>query len=340
MEEYVLNIKSEFEKLSSEIVSGQEIESYLLRIIKADNPILLLGIDTVNMSRQLYVDLGTEVWEHDQLVALPKWRGLTLKIEFIEKLAVLRNRNFFIIKQESEQSTDIFEVVLQNLVDHYDNKDESESLFAVTYRVLDKWRNFFQRGGFQKLSDEQQRGLFGELWYMREWLSRYPTSPPLIIDNWEGPTSGRIDYKVSMCGIEIKTVADKLAKTIKISNENQLKLTKAITSILLYVCFIEPSKTHGTSLQALVTEVREGISKRSDRLLLKFNDLLNDLGFRDDDYTNSFYFVEKIEVYEARAEFPRIIKDDLPKGISQVSYNIDLTHCEAFSTEEDNAYQM
>jgi len=335
----VLNINSEFEKINSKIITGQEIESYILRIIRSDSPVLLIGIDTVNLSRQLYVDLGTEVWEKEQLLALPKWRGLTLKIEYMEKLAILKKKSFLVITQESEQSADIFEVVLQNLVDNYEIKEESETLFAITYRVLDRWRNFFQRSGYFKLSDEQQRGLFGELWYMKEWLAYYPTNPPLLIDNWEGPTSGRIDYKVSECGIEIKTVSDKISKAIKISNENQLKLSNAIKKILVYVCFIEPSKTHGISLQDLVTEVRESISRRSDRLLIKFNDLLSDLGFREEDYANSFYVVEKVEVYEARIGFPRIIKDDLPKGISHVSYNIDLTHCDLFRVEVDNAYQ-
>ncbi|WP_156337198.1 PD-(D/E)XK motif protein, partial [Paenibacillus dakarensis] len=164
--------------------------------------------------------------------------------------------------------------------------------------------------------------------------------PPLIIEQWEGPTSGRIDFKHSKRGIEIKTAINKLTKTIKISSENQLRLTNAVSSIYLYVCFVEPSKTHGISLQCLVDRIRKIIASRSDRMLLKFNDLLEDLRFKEDDYTDNFFFVDKVEVYEAGEKFPRILQENLPKGISHVSYSIDLTHCTEFEREVDKVFDL
>lgn len=336
----MLNLKLEFEQMIKELNSHSQQEVYKLRILTVESPILFAGVDTVNMNRQLYIDLGPESWEPDQLKALPKWRGLSIKVEYYEKLALLKGHYYLVLRQESEHGTDIFEVVLQNVVDHLMTREQNESVFTVINKVLDRWRVFFQKGGYRKLTEEQQRGLFGELCYIQDWLNRFPTAPLLIIDQWEGPTSGRIDFKHSNRGVEIKTATNKLMKTIKISNENQLRLTNAISSIYLYVCFIEPSKTHGVSLQTLVNEVRTNIASRSDRLLLKFNDLLDDLRFKEEDYTEDFFFLDKVEVYEAAADFPRILQEDLPKGISHVSYSIDLTHCTDFEREVDEVFDL
>ncbi|ARF66918.1 hypothetical protein B7C51_02525 [Paenibacillus larvae subsp. pulvifaciens] len=336
----MLNLKLEYEQIINEINDLSQQEVYKLRVLTAESPILFAGIDTASMNRQLYIDLGFESWEMVQLKTLPKWRGLSIKIEYYDKLALLRGHYFLVLRQEAEHGTEIFEVVLQNLVDHLLLREQNESLFSIIYKVLDRWRIFFQKGGYRKLTDEQQRGLFGELWYILDWLNRFPSAPPLIIEQWEGPTSGRIDFKHSNCGVEIKTAINKLTKTIKISNENQLRLTNAVSSIYLYVCFIELSKTHGISLQSLVNEVRKKIASRSDRMLLKFNDFLEDLRFKEDDYTDEFFFVEKVEAYEVSENFPRILQENLPKGISHVSYSIDLTHCSDFERELDEVFDL
>ncbi|MGD6900453.1 PD-(D/E)XK motif protein [Bacillus infantis] len=335
----MLNLKIEFEQMIQELKNQDDSEVYKLNVLTYESPVMFAGIDPANHHRQLYIDLGTEAWDDSQERALPKWRGMSVKVEYFEKLFLLKEHYFLVIRQEDEQSPEIFDVVLQNLAEHLIAEKE-DSLFSTVYKVLDRWRTFFLRGGFKRLSDEQQRGLFGELWFINEWLDKHPGQPPLIIEQWEGPTKGRIDFKGSRCGLEIKTVIDKLSKTIKISNENQLKLNDAVSSIYLYVCFLEQSRTHGMSLQDLARDVRAKLAERSERIALIYSDLMTDLGFREEEYGDTLFFVEKTEVYEAGEDFPRLLKEHLPKGISHVSYNIDLTHCSEYEIDPDDIYQM
>lgn len=334
----MVNLKAEFEEMIEELKNKTDSEFYKLNVLTYEAPIIFAGIDAGNFNRQLYIDLGQSTWEEEQLRSLPKWRGLSLKIEYFEKIFSLKNRYLLIIRQEDEQNTEIFDSVLQNLVDHLLN-NKGGSVYSTIFSVLDRWRTFFQRGGFRKLSDEQQRGLFGELWFINEWLDKFPGMPPLVIEQWEGPTKGRIDFKRSKSGLEIKTVSERLTKSIKISNEDQLKLTEAVATIYIYVCFLEQSKTHGMSLQELAVQVRKKIAERSERISLIYNDFLTDLGFREEEYAETLYFVEKVEVYEAGETFPRLLKEDLPRGISHVSYNIDLTHCSEFEKDKEIIYQ-
>lgn len=334
----MINIKNEFEQMIHELKEQTESEIFKLHVLTAESPIILAGIDSEDLTKQLYIDLGDTPWESELLNSLPRWRGLSIKVEHYHKLFMLKNRYFLIFSQKEETGSDIFDDILQNLVDHLTSENEG-SMYSKVYKVLDRWRSFFLRGGFSRLSDEEQRGLFGELWFINEWLDTFPDQPPLIIEQWDGPTKGRIDFRKSGHGLEIKTVSDKLSKTIKISNENQLKLSEAVKTIHLYVCFLEQSKTHGMSLQYLAEEVRNRIAARSDRLALLYSDLLVGIGFKEEEYTDTYYFVEKTEVYEADASFPRIVKEGLPKGISHVSYNIDLTHCAEFEREKEDLYQ-
>ncbi|WP_034267186.1 PD-(D/E)XK motif protein [Priestia aryabhattai] len=336
----MINLKHEFQQMIKEIENQESGDIYKLKLISTTQPYLLAGIDTLNMNRQLYIDLGQAAWEDEQMKSLPRWRGLSLDIKFFERMGPLKKRYFLVLKQESEKSPEIFEDLLQNLIEHLEFMTEGDTLFSVVFSVLDRWRNFFSRGGYYLLTEEQQRGLFGELYFIREWMNKFPAHPPLLIEQWEGPMSGRIDFKNTKYAVEIKTCVEKLRKEIKIANEKQLKLTEVVNKIYLYVCFIEPNQTHGQSLQEIVEEIRGILSHRSERLLLKFNDLLMELGFKEDEYKDKLFFVHTEEAYEVTEDFPKISDEILPAGVSHVSYSIDLNHCKAFERKIDEVFKM
>ncbi|AMM94487.1 hypothetical protein UP17_20030 [Peribacillus simplex] len=338
----MINLSDEFNQMIQELTDQSEAEYYKLRVLTTDSPVVFAGIDSGKLTRQIFLDLGIKSIDEKLVNSLPRWRGMTIRIQKYAKLFMLKDHYFLIFSQEDESGSDIFINVMQDMIETLTVKasKHDQTIYSSVYQVLDKWKNFFLRGGYRLLSDEEQRGLFGELWFINEWLDEFPHSPPLIIEQWDGPTKGRIDFRKASYGLEIKTVTDKLSKTIKISNENQLKLSAAISSIYLYVCYLEKSKTHGISLQDLTKEVRGKIAYRSERIAREFCDLLLSIGYKEEEYADTYYFVEKIEIYEASQNFPRILKEDLPKGISNVSYSIDLTHCTEFEREKEVIYQQ
>nr|WP_251132397.1 PD-(D/E)XK motif protein [Exiguobacterium sp. E4787] len=300
--------------------------------------IAFAGIDTTSKCRYFFIEIPDGPWDENQMKALPKWNGLLIKMEYHDTFGPLKNRYFIEFIQADSDTGDLFETVMQNIFEYVIIRDQNESLFTVIYKVLEKWRAFFKRGGFRKLNDEQQRGLFGELWFIKNWIDNNPDKPPLILDGWGGPLSDRVDFKTNGWGVEIKTVKDQLNKRIRISNENQLKLTEAVPSIFIYVCYLETSKNFGQTLQDLVDELRTHFNLYSHQLLLKFNDLLLSSGFQGNEYTETYMSVLGIEAYRVTNDFPIISINMLPKGISHVSYDIDLTHCENFSVETEKLF--
>ncbi|MEW4327059.1 PD-(D/E)XK motif protein [Rossellomorea marisflavi] len=297
--------------------------------------IAFCGIDQVSESRYFFIEIDGP-WETEQILALPKWRGLTIKMEHHETFGPLNDRYFIEFIQAEKDTGDLFETIMQNIFDHITTREEDHSLFTTVFKVLEKWKSFFKRGGFKKLNEEQQRGLFGELWFIKQWIQKNINTPPLLIQGWGGPLSERVDFKTNSYGIEIKTVKDSINKKIRISNEKQLNITEAIPKIFLYVCYLEVSHSIGITLQELVDEIRQHLENYSQNLLIKFNDLLTNAGFEDNEYTDIYMSVLNHEAYEVTEDFPRISLSSFTKGISHVSYSIDLTHCDAYLIETES----
>jgi Putative PD-(D/E)XK family member, (DUF4420) len=329
-----------FRQLAEKVQSEEQSDMMPMMPLYRDNVIAFAGIDKAAERRYFYLEIPDGPWDEDQMKALPKWNGLLIKMEYHEAFGPLKNRYFLEFIQGNEETGDLFEVVMQNMFDHILGRDYEEPLFTVIYKVLEKWKSFFKRGGYKKLSDDQQRGLFGELWFMKRWMQQNPGQPPLLLEGWGGPLSDRIDFKARGWGVEIKTAVDRLNKKVRISNEKQLKKTEAVPNISLYVCYLEVSRTIGTSLQQLVDDLREQFSSFSPQLLLKFNDKLTEAGFQDDEYTDLLMNVLEEEGYEVKDGFPILSEDLLPIGISHVSYSIDLTHCISYQMDINKIYEL
>lgn len=67
--------------------------------------------------------------------------------------------------------------------------------------VIERWRRFWtsSRDG---LSRDEQLGLFGELWFLLEWLPAITTE---AVTAWQGPLQGRHDWVTSGTSVEVKT---------------------------------------------------------------------------------------------------------------------------------------
>lgn len=333
----MINITESFGNLIEQAEKEKSDDIYKLKTISFSKPFILIGIDLITKERRIYIDITDEGWNEDQWKSFPKWKGVSITNEFFEKIGPLKEKYFLIIAQDELNSEEIFEKLLQSLVDRI-LFIQDQSLYTVIYGVLDRWHNFFRNKSFKRLSPEEQMGLFGELYYISNWLKKFTEEPPLIIDAWKGPTKHRIDFVKNNIGIEIKTISPKIQHGIRISNETQLELSNVIKKIYLYVLKIEDTQTDGLSIQDLINSIREQLINRSQTSLVRFNDLLFELYILDDVYNDMYFYIHNEETYEVKDNFPKITSNDLPVGVSNVSYVIDLSHCIDFKIETENVY--
>ncbi|WP_066392256.1 PD-(D/E)XK motif protein [Neobacillus mesonae] len=335
----MINITERFRLLIEQSKNEESEDIYRLEPIYFQEPFLLIGIDLINLQRRIYIDITSENWEEEQLKSFPKWRGIDIGQEYFSQIGPLKEKNFLVISQIVEDSEEIFERVLQNLVDHILMKEEL-SLYTVVYKVLDRWHNFFKKKWDTKLTIEEEMGLFGELYYINKWLEFFPQEPPLIVKDWKGPLKNRIDFVSKKGGVEIKTVTPKIRDEIKISNEKQLEINPVIDTLFLYVLKVEVNDSTGNSLQNMIETIEEQLVNRAPSLAVKFKDLLLEAGVISDDYDKNYFFVHEELGYIATEEFPKLTSKNLPTGINNVSYSIDLSHCKSFKVPIDDVFNL
>ncbi|WP_240522856.1 PD-(D/E)XK motif protein [Bacillus cereus] len=312
---------------------------YRLEPVYFQRPFILIGVDLLNLQRRIYVDITNENWDEEQLKSFPKWRGIDIGQEYFSQIGPLKEKNFLVISQIVEDGEEIFERVLQNLVDHILIEEESP-LYTVIYEVLDRWHNFFKRKWDAKLNLEEEMGLFGELYYIDKWLEKFPNEPPLIIKDWKGPLKNRIDFVGKNSGVEIKTVMPKIRDEVKISNEKQLELNPVTNKLFLYVLKIEVNDSVGQSLQNIIEVIEEKLIERAPSLAVKFKDLLLEVGVMSEEYNEHYFFVHEEIAYNANKDFPKLTSENLPLGITNVSYSLDLSHCNSFKVSLEEIFNL
>jgi hypothetical protein len=335
----MINISNSFNTLVERALIEENKDVYQLEPIYFQKPYLLIGLDLLNNQKRLYIDITDENWNSEQLKAFPMWRGIHINQEYFSKIGPLKDKNFLVISQEVDESDDIFENVLQNIVDHI-LVDEELPLYTSIYEVLDRWHNFFKKKWDAKLSEEEEAGLFGELYYINKWLEYFPADPPLIINDWKGPLRFRIDFVRKKSGIEIKTLSPKIRDEVKISSEKQLELNPVINELFLYVLKIEKNDTVGCSLESIAKNIEEKLIKKAPSLAVKFREILLLNNIKVEEYNSIYFFIHEEIAYEIRKEFPRIESKQLPKGVSRISYSLDLSHCEEFIVDVEDVFKL
>ncbi|MGG0836972.1 PD-(D/E)XK motif protein [Bacillus paralicheniformis] len=335
----MINISESFKLLIEQLKNDDSDDIYRLEPIHFQKPFILIGVDLLTLQRRIYIDITNESWNEDQLKSFPRWRGIDIGQEFFSQIGPLKEKNFLVVSQIVENSEEIFERVLQNLVDHILTEEELP-LYTIVYEVLDRWHNFFKGKWGTKLTLEEEMGLFGELYYINRWLESFPEKPPRIIKDWKGPLKNRIDFASKNSGVEIKTISPKIRDEIIISNEKQLELSPVINALFLYVLKVEVNDSTGKSLQSMIETIEEQLITRAPSLAVKFKDLLLEIGVMSEDYDENYFYVHEELAYHVASEFPKLTSKNIPTGIAKVSYSIDLSHCKFFAVSLEDIFNL
>ncbi|MEO9256907.1 MAG: PD-(D/E)XK motif protein [Crocinitomicaceae bacterium] len=227
---------------------------------------------------------------------------------------------------------DIFSLFIQNILEDIEkNVTENEALIT-TLNVISKWKKLFDKINFNGLTLEQQKGLIGELLFLNYLLNNGKTTANAL----NGWTSSERDFEakdftLSSVGVEIKFTSSKQPR-IKVSNERQLD-TENLSKLFLVLYSTEAVKENGFSLNSLVEQTRQRILTEEERNF--FNEKLQLIGYFDDDkdYYNKMYSLKKIFGFTVTFDFPKIIKNQLPLGIYDTSYSIEISAVEKFIVE-------
>ena len=231
---------------------------------------------------------------------------------------------------------DIFSLFIQNILEDITESLTENEAITKTLNVISKWKKLFDKINFNGLTIEQQKGLIGELLFFKYLLIKNKTASS-ILNAWTGADFEDKDFVFGSIGVEIKLTSSKNPK-IKITSERQLD-AENLRKLFLILYTTEEVKENGFSLNSLVQQTRQSISTNDDRNF--FNERLLFVGYREDDreHYNKMYSLKKTFGFTVTNDFPKIIKSQLPLGIYNTSYSIELSAAEKFTLELEEIIQ-
>ncbi|GGH02702.1 PD-(D/E)XK motif protein [Pedobacter zeae] len=226
---------------------------------------------------------------------------------------------------------DIFALFIQNIIEDITTTTSENEALTKTLNVIFKWKKLFDKISFSGMSLEYQKGLLGELIFINYLIdNNLPTDK--ILSAWTGPEQDDKDFRFGDIGVEIKLTSSK-HPSLKITNEGQLD-TQNVDKLYLILYLVENVKENGFSLNSLVFQISDKLHLDLDKLKF-FNERLLLLGYlaSDEQHYNTMYSIKQIYYYNINQDFPRIIKSQLPSGIYNTSYSIELSAVDEFKIE-------
>jgi hypothetical protein len=273
---------------------------------------------------------------HDQVIPanydLPEFRGLDVSRE----QETIKNVRWLKISIRSPQAAfnEIFTSLAEDIA-RVVGKQTEEAEAAMTFRYrLYQWQKLLLKTGIAGLTQEQQQGLYSELWCLHELLLPV-MSASAAIKAWTGPELTDRDFQFAHAiALEVKSSRSSGAPILTISSERQLDDIGLDALYLLHLS-LEKLLGAGETLPEIVSTLRNIFSSDSYASVL-FENKLFDAGYMDAHavkYNTVSYTLHAINLYRIQDGFPRITPEMLMPGIGSVRYTIASSDCQPFTAD-------
>jgi hypothetical protein len=206
-------------------------------------------------------------------------------------------------------------------------------LLTAVEAVLSDWRELLRVLGGRGLDRNAVTGLYGELFLLEQIVRLDPLRRS---DCWTGPDAARHDFQRGAVALEVKTTCVRHGRTFTVHGLDQLGAPSNAT-LFLYWSRLELAVDRGDSLRSLVNRLLDIVSDTAE-----FNRKLEGIDYRPqgpDDYTSPRFTVLENFMYRVDGDFPRLMEESfvdgrLPRGVTGVSYQVDLASETALSEPE------
>lgn len=282
---------------------------------------------------ELLIEVGIPTSE--PRFSFPNWKGMTFDLL---QLDVPRPGTWHIcLGLKNPEHRDVFVSVSSDLAQELRIIDSSAQRKKALLDFLERWSRFFERHSLEGLPPERQRGLFGELHWLRRLLD-CGIEPGTAIESWKGCARAYHDFDIGGGVVEVKSTLSKEPKKVQISNERQLD-NRGVLSLHLLVLSLTQSQAGGETLPDMVSGVRARLSI-GPAALRRMEHCLHEAGYLDAHahlYDRS-YTVRSEGLFRVEDGFPRII--DLPEGLGDLTYSLVVGACRPYQENVDQYLAM
>lgn len=231
-----------------------------------------------------------------------------------------------ILTLHGQTNRDLFERLCYSLLEKLGDVADSASAMSVTLKHLRRWKNFLGERR-QLLSAEETRGLFAELLFLNEMIKK--RGARIALGAWLGSERSHQDFIFENAAVEIKAISGEERNRVRISSEDQLESLNDHLFLWIYRLSTQEAAKQAASLNEIVEMIHSAIYE--EEMCEVFEQKLTAWGYSPlPDYDHPHFVVADRLIYRVAESFPRLLRSQLPTGISGVSYDIFLEHIEKF----------
>ena len=277
------------------------------------------------------------IFETSKSAKFPEFKNFKFKGLFIEIFEFENAKELHIYLLDNQLKA-VFSLFIENIVEDISKSATENDALIETSNVVLKWKKLFDKINFQGLSIESQKGLIGELLLFNSLLDE-GYSIDSLLESWTGPDFKDKDYHFGSFGIEVKLTASKVPR-VKISSERQLD-SENFTKLYLVLYVVEEVKDKGFSLNSIIEQIRMKTNNNQNALKF-FNERLLLIGYLEEDFENykRQYAFKKRNIYEVTSSFPKLVSSDLPIGLFETQYNIELSAIEQYIINNQSILEL
>lgn len=248
------------------------------------------------------------------------------------------NKNTLVFKLVNVLHKDIFAVLCEDLITNIAAENDEKSLIKTLLNRFEKWKSLFTKLAQQGLTPEQQRGLFGELYFLRKYLTTQPNFSQAI-NAWVGTSKEVRDFQYNNWALEVKTTIGNNHQKVHISSERQLD-NSHLQDLFLYHISLEQAQESGETLNQIISSINtiletDLVNKN------RFKAKLYEVGYFEQQealYSTIGYHIRQDNFYKVENEFPRIQEHEIRSGVGDVKYSIILSQCQDYLQTEEQVF--
>ena len=262
---------------------------------------------------------------------LNKFRGI--EIQNVISSSNIQKFNIILLDRKLD---DIFLLFIVDILERLIAAEDAREALTIINQRVSYWRQLFARVTGEFLSPVLQRGLYGELLFLKCLLEK-KQDKEVILNSWKGSERANQDFALNTTAVEIKTSKAGIPN-IYISNEHQLDYT-SWKNLYLGVISLNESAGKENTLFSLIQEIL-AILEKDFRLQTLFKEKLNLAGIPPElikKYNEITYSVRNRFFFKVKENFPLIIPSHFEENaIFNIKYQIDINSCKAFEVKEDD----
>lgn len=286
---------------------------------------ILYSVSVGEKVRELSIPIST------RSMKFPELKGIELSLVNLPEYSS-SNQVYLQLRQKEDAESYIYEILVEDIRSYLSNVQNSKDFSSSTQKILKKWKEFFSSNKDIILSESKAQGLYGELLFLKELIEH---KSPGVVDSWVGVSNATHDFYVGQNAFEIKTTSTQEPYEAHINNAYQLDNNDVNGKLYMRFYAFRRDSIGGRKLPELISIIRKQL-KNDIFCLETFNRKIEQAGYIDaaSPYYITGYTLREAYTFEVEEDFPKIHRNLIPKGVTNLKYNLSISNCLDFAIDD------